>query len=195
MSYLGLQDNVFFVEGAHNHAIYDFNKLRLYAINSATLSFIRRCITNNLIYSSLSKKDENSLDFLMSNSVVIPTDQIKPEIKIESQFPLKVKSIKSAWIEVTNLCNLHCKHCYSMQKKNDIGSISLESFSYVVSELISIGVKHIQIIGGEPLILNKNLKKMISLARNMFESVKIYSNATLLDEGWASFFFLKIELM
>jgi radical SAM protein with 4Fe4S-binding SPASM domain len=66
--------------------------------------------------------------------------------------------------------------------------MNLDSFSHATNELSSVGVKHIQLIGGEPLILNKKLKKMISPAVGLFERVSIYTNATLIDSDWARFF-------
>lgn len=187
MSLYGLRDNIFLVEGAHTHAIYDFNRRRLYSINNFTLSFIRRAINSYFEEISLSQKDKECFNFIFSNSIIEPKNQFKPEKKIENHYDSKNKSINSAWIEVTNLCNLRCKHCYSDQNTKKIGSMDLTSFSYVVNELLSIGVKNIQLIGGEPIILQKTLKEMISIVVDSFESIGIFTNATLIDSDLASF--------
>ena len=188
MSFLGLRDNVFLVEGAHNHAIYDFNSCRLYSINHFTLSFIRHCISAEIIENSITQDDNACLSFLLSNSLLEPSNEIKPENKIESHFSGGNKSFNYAWIELTNLCNLRCKHCYSSQDLTRLGSMNLNSFSRVINELLSVGVKNIQLIGGEPLILQKKLKEMIYMVVDAFKRVSIYTNATLIDSDWARFF-------
>ena len=188
MSYFGLQENVYLVQGSKNHAIYDFNKLRLYSVNELTLAFIRDCISNRINFDSFSIAEKATLNYLLNNAVLIPTDQIKSEVKIESKYPIENDSLKSAWIEVTNVCNLKCKHCYSPEKTNSLGSMDFRTFLKVAAELASNGVEHVQIIGGEPLILKDKIKKMLLLSKKFFKTVKLWTNATLIDKDWAMFF-------
>jgi len=183
-----LQDDVYLVQGAKKHAIYDFNKSRLYNINQSTLRFIRNCISKRINFGLFSTAETESLDCLLKNEILIPTEKIKPEVTIESKYPSENNSLKSAWIEVTNICNLKCKHCYSPENNNPLGSMDYKTFSKVVFELSSIGVEHVQIIGGEPLILKDKIKKMLLLSKNFFKTVKLWTNATLIDKDWAIFF-------
>jgi len=50
-----------------------------------------------------------------------------------------------------------------------------KTFSKVVFELSSIGVEHVQIIGGEPLVLKNRIKKMISVLCQISLSIFIVS--------------------
>jgi radical SAM protein with 4Fe4S-binding SPASM domain len=185
-----LHDKVFLIEGFNSHAIYDFNCLKLYSINNLTLLFIRRCISSFIFEDAFTQEDKTCFDFLRSNSIIKSTDNIKDESKLDNHFT-NIFSINFAWIEVTNQCNLRCKHCYASDDSIEKKSIDLHSFTKIIDELLSIGVKRIQIIGGEPLILNKKLKEMMSLAADAFQHVSIYTNSTLIDRDWASFFFDK----
>ena len=188
MAFFKLSDMVFLVEGACSHAIYDLNCRKLYSINDFTLSFIRDCISKNVNINSLSVNDKRCLDFLLTHSIVEPSSELIQEKKIENRLSCFDKFVEYAWIEVTNLCNLRCKHCYSFGNSDRQGSMSINSLCYLISELKSIGVKRIQIIGGEPLVLNEKLKKIISMVSNEFEEVSIYTNATRIDKKWALFF-------
>ena len=47
--------------------------------------------------------------------------------------------------------------------------MSFKDFEYVANELIKYGVKSVQVIGGEPLILGNNLKEMLTYAKSIFE--------------------------
>lgn len=186
MQFFKLRDNVYIVEGACSHAIYDFNNHKLYSINNFTNSLIRKIISSNIDKNFLSDEDKACLDFLLKNSIVEPTPTIYEEKKIEGQY--SNNSLKFAWIEVTNLCNLRCIHCYSDKNTPTLGSMTLGDFSSVIYELKTAGVERIQIIGGEPLLLNKTLKKMFAMALPVFDQVSVYTNATLINREWANFF-------
>jgi len=59
----------------------------------------------------------------------------------------------SAYLHVTNKCNLHCVGCYSLDdKRNRAKDPLLENLKYAASELASIGVSNLVISGGEPFL-------------------------------------------
>ena len=45
--------------------------------------------------------------------------------------------------------------------------MSFKDFEYVANELIKYGVKSVQVIGGEPLILGNNLNKDFPICRTI----------------------------
>lgn len=76
-------------------------------------------------------------------------------------------TVDFAWIEVTPQCNLKCKHCYDESHSGRLEAMSFKDFEYVANELIKYGVKSVQVIGGEPLILGNNLNKDFPICRTI----------------------------
>lgn len=97
--------------------------------------------------------------------------------------------ISMAWIEITTGCNLRCHHCYNDAYSPSGVQMSFNDYRFVVDELAGLNVPNIQLIGGEPLIVGEKLLKfMLSYTLGKFKSVEVFTNATLLTDGLASFF-------
>ena len=91
----------------------------------------------------------------------------------------KLITLHLAVIEVTSICNLHCKHCYGFFNKKEI--ISINDFTNICSQLKGVGVSMITLSGGEPLILGPDIRAYINCAKKYFKEVNITSNGTLID--------------
>ena len=85
------------------------------------------------------------------------------------------------WIEPTNHCNLQCIMCpRNDQMDVELGDLSFENFQKILEQIPTI--IHLQLNGlGEPF-LNKDIFKMISLAKSRQMTVTATSNACLIDE-------------
>jgi radical SAM protein with 4Fe4S-binding SPASM domain len=79
--------------------------------------------------------------------------------------------MKNVVIEITNKCNLNCKHCGST-KNND--ELSVEAIKTLLSDLNE--VKHISITGGEPT-LHKDIVEIVKLCSAKCNT-SIITNAT-----------------
>ena len=85
-------------------------------------------------------------------------------------------SIGTAFLEITQNCNLNCEHCYlSQKKKNDL---SRENWFSIIEKLKYFNIKNCIIFGGESL-LHKNVYDIISYAISHFRNVSIQTNGTL----------------
>lgn len=97
------------------------------------------------------------------------------------------------------VCNLNCKYCYYLDKISlfDRNSVmSLELLDKIIKEYIETNDNE-QIVfdwhGGEPLLLGLDYFEHIVKLQNKYKTKKliyntIQTNATLLDENYASFF-------
>ena len=89
------------------------------------------------------------------------------------------KSIKTAYIHVTNQCNLHCLGCYSDNAaRNKEGDLSSKDMVNILEKLGSAGVENLVISGGEPLFR----KDIVDLVKHAKESCGI-GNITLITNG------------
>lgn len=91
--------------------------------------------------------------------------------------------LRFVWFEITNRCNLACRHCYaeSGPKEPATGSMTLENWQTAMDDARGLGCSAIQFIGGEPT-LHPAFKHLITAAREKgFESIEVYTNATRLS--------------
>ena len=96
------------------------------------------------------------------------------------------EKIKSCYIELTQKCNLKCRHCYNGSAENLKLSMTLDELIRIIDQLSDYGIEKLQFIGGEPLLVNKTvLYKLLDYASPRFKSIKIYTNGTLIDSEFA----------
>ncbi len=87
--------------------------------------------------------------------------------------------IPGALFEVTNQCNLRCKHCYKKYLGTD--DLTPQQTTLILDKISDFGIKHLLITGGEPF-LRKDLFKIIDYAlESGIEDVAINTNGTLLN--------------
>jgi MoaA/NifB/PqqE/SkfB family radical SAM enzyme len=99
--------------------------------------------------------------------------------------------ISAKW-DITNRCNLRCGHCsvaaaYFSDCANNAGGtcreLSLEDKITVLNHLAEGGVTHVSLLGGEPMMLGRQLTALIIEAKRLGMTVGVVSNGTLLDEA------------
>ena len=125
----------------------DIDAKKLFKYSRSSSSKIISCTYNGEIYS-------NEKDFIKQ----LPLD-----------FPVK------AHIELTNLCNLSCKHCYHPKILEDTNSVM-----DVISVLIDSGTLIFELIGGEPF-LYKNLYEVLKLINVENRLIYLISNGQLIN--------------
>jgi len=95
--------------------------------------------------------------------------------EVELNAPLDVE-----W-EITNACNLRCRHCYVAAGEKLDQELRTNEALRLVDELDRIGVTDITISGGEPFC-RRDLWKIIGEIKYREIPFMLYTNATLLDE-------------
>lgn len=92
---------------------------------------------------------------------------------------LKKVSMQFAQWDITNLCNLRCRHCraWKLPKK---GELSTEEGIDLLSQLYNLKIQILNFSGGEPF-LRKDIFQLLEYARN-FPLLTITTNGTLLTD-------------
>ena len=82
-----------------------------------------------------------------------------------------------AEVDVTDNCNLRCKHCYHFHGKDDFKTqeLSIHVWEKRFNELYKSGIRHILLVGGEPVLRND----VLMLADKVFPFVYIITNGTM----------------
>lgn len=93
--------------------------------------------------------------------------------------------IQSAYIEITSMCNMNCRHCYNSSKIKSNSSLSTDDFNYILNKIYDCMCRQLIISGGEPL-LHQELIVFITMANNLgFNDISIITNGTIYNREFA----------
>ena len=184
--FYSLNRNVFLVKGYNKSCIYDFNTSRLYSINKALADKINDINQGKINTNIKEQQLRYTLNNLVDKDVLILSNNPKPTNIIDI-LPKQNNNCSFAWIEITEKCNLKCSHCYNESNIHRTSSLTLDEYKLIVDELIKLGVKKIQIIGGEPFLLRDNLKEMLDYSVDKFDLIEIFTNGTLVTNDWMDY--------
>ncbi len=88
-------------------------------------------------------------------------------------------------LELTEICNIACRHCYNFWRKDGMGSVSLDEkkMDQLVEKFREAGIFHVILTGGEPFAKFEVLEYAVgALIRNNI-SVSCNSNLMLTSEN------------
>lgn len=183
--YYFLNDNIYLVKGKSKDCIYDLHNKKLYHITKSFSNMIDRIYHISVDKLNLTEEENDAIKNLRNADLIGISDEAKefPNIKnLNSDF-----NIRFAWIEICTFCNLKCKHCYNESSAQRQETMNLDDFKFVCRELLNIGVKRVQLIGGEPFC-HKSIMEMLKYAAEMFDFVEVFTNGILINEQWCKFF-------
>ena len=153
--FYALNHDTYLVKGAVRGCIYNFNSSKLYSLNKALsdkIDFVNHgAVCPDDIDSDLRAVFEQLIcEGVLILSETSATNQIE-EIKSSNT------TCNFAWVEITNQCNLRCRHCYNESEAHSTAVMSLEHYKIVIDKLLNLGVSRIQLIGGEPFFHRNRL--------------------------------------
>lgn len=94
----------------------------------------------------------------------------------------KIKhNIPSIYFEITNKCNLFCKHCYNNSGNKNNSEIEPIYIENLFADMQKNGLKNLSLSGGEPL-LHSEIKHIVKTSKKYGIDLKIITNGTLLDK-------------
>ena len=172
-----LQNNVEIIAGANRYCIYDLNQQKMYSLDTEDVETLNGILHNSEHAAESLKTDVGR--YLIQAGIIVDKSALLPKIKIpEYKF-----AIRFAWIEITQNCNLICRHCYEGSSRRECKpEITFDNFAFVIDELEKHGVGGIQLVGGEPLV-HSQINKMIDYVAGKFPYIEIYTNGTLLTDA------------
>lgn len=168
-----INDDIAFLKGAKNGAIYDLVKEKVYSVNDVGCRVIERYI-NDLSYES----DYDYLKQLKNNNLISENFLSK---KCTAYFDSEIK-LEMAWIEITQTCNMKCLHCYEGEihkSKNNV--LDLKAWKNVIDQLAIQKIKRLIVIGGEPGC-HKNLLDILEYTSKFDFKTVLFTNASLLSK-------------
>ncbi|MFD4706954.1 radical SAM protein [Gottfriedia sp. NPDC058432] len=96
-------------------------------------------------------------------------------------FKNRKKEVLTAYVHLTNKCNLHCVGCYSLDSNRNVApDLSYEDLCKAIGDLAEVGVKNLVFSGGEPLF-RKDIVELVKFAKVdcCIEEVVVITNGTI----------------
>jgi radical SAM protein with 4Fe4S-binding SPASM domain len=95
--------------------------------------------------------------------------------------------MKDIALEITDLCNEKCLHCYHPEHKKKGYIKDLDKIDQMFAEFGELGFLYLTLTGGEPL-LHPQFKEICKLAQKNRYLISIKTNGTLIDDDMVQFF-------
>lgn len=170
-----LKDEVFLVEGACNSCIYHLPNNSLYQIDRDTYDFINDVLSRDVTDS----EEIFLLEDLVQMDVLERCESFSDRINID-EYLRHQRPFSLVWVELTNICNLRCIHCYNENDEIRKQTLSLADFKHIVDELQKNDVNKVTLIGGEPFVIDREiLFLMMDYLSPKVNSFEIFTNGTL----------------
>jgi|SRR5659263_209820 len=159
--------------------VYNIPDDQLYELDDEAFEFLKKCDGNTPFPLSFpgAGSDKGTIDFMLDEGIILMQDSAHPrKIKVERS---PIPSLRYLLLNITNKCNLACKHCY-LGKSGNI-DIEVSRFEKTVSQFESMGGLKLMISGGEPLMHSGFWELMEILPSYELRKV-ILSNGTLIGK-------------
>lgn len=94
------------------------------------------------------------------------------------EIALKEKELIMASLEITEKCNLSCKHCYCHEERKDL---KLSDIIKILDKLYDLGVLYLTLSGGE-VFAHRDFVDIYKYAKSKGFIISIFSNATIIND-------------
>lgn len=153
----------------------NFRNQAVIGLDEAGIDFVNKINAGVLNFDDL--KDPQGLEAFEENEKEL-LRALRDNGYFDADLPM---SLKSAYVHVTDRCNLHCVGCYSFKDcRNKNKDLSTEKIKYIFETLVKNGVDLIVVSGGEPF-LRDDLPEILRYAKKdlKLKELHIISNGTM----------------
>ena len=119
-----------------------------------------------------------NLTEMVSGKPTVSKDVLR-EVERKAHYWPRAPTI-AVW-NVTNACNLQCRHCYASAGVREEGELTTEESILLIDEIKKLGVRIPILSGGEPLI-REDIYEICSQASSAGLMVLLSSNGTMISE-------------
>ena len=152
-------------------SVYHIKKDDLYELDVDSFHFLRRCSSGK----GCNSDDREFIDYCLSEGLLT-------ENRAVSEHPPAIKSPKPSLryleMQITDRCNLRCKHCYIGD--GIFSELSVEQISSLLRQFEAMQGLRVMITGGEPLI-HSRFEEINEMLPDFFLRKVLFSNGRLLN--------------
>ncbi len=155
--------------------LYDIANDHLYELGEEAFQFLLKCSQGELL--SVKEEDESFIQYCLSENLIFMSDTpVRRDICVH---PSPVPSLRYLEFQITDRCNLCCRHCYLGEGLCQ--DLPFEKIGKVLKEFEEIQGLRLLLSGGEPL-LHPHFWEINEVLRDYpFRSV-LLSNGTLINK-------------
>lgn len=157
--------------------VYDISGDELYELDDEAFLFLKECNGKNPISHFFDNgKMTEAIEFMLDEGILLMKDS--PESRNITIPCSPIPSLRYLLVNITDKCNLACKHCYL----GNPGNLEMEIgiFEKAVSRFEEMGGLKLMISGGEPLLHSK-FREFMGILSSYELRVVVLSNGTLID--------------
>lgn len=156
-------------------SIYNIREDELYELDEDAFWFFKECASDKGCENIIA--DDEFINYCISEGILAEHPvNVKRPLLIKSYNP----SLRYIELQITDKCNLKCRHCYIGKPKND--ELTLDEIKAVLDEFEIMQGLRLLITGGEPL-MHKNFEEInILLPEYQFRKV-LFTNGLLLNKN------------
>lgn len=153
-------------------SVYQIAKDELYELDDDSYRFLRSCMSQG----GCTSKDGAFIDYCMEEGL-LTRERVDIQRPVLRQSPQP--SLRYLELQITNACNLRCKHCYL----GDCGNTELApgQVDRVLSEFEEMQGLRVLITGGEPLI-HSRFSEINEMLSDFFVRKVLFTNGLLLSK-------------
>ncbi len=144
----------------------------LYELDHDSFSFLRECAAPQ----GCSSHDMNFLDYCVKEGIL--TEE-KPSLKRPPLIPSPVPSLRYLELQITDRCNLSCRHCYIGDGRHH--ELSVQQVRRVLGELEELQGLRVLITGGEPF-LHSDFSAINSMLPDFLIRKVLFTNGLMVSE-------------
>ncbi|MEW6416616.1 MAG: radical SAM protein [Nitrospirota bacterium] len=172
-------------------SVYHIAKDDLYELDSDSFEFLNNCASE----SGCNVKENDFIDYCLKEGILtVDKVSVKRPPLIKSPHP----SLRYLELQITNKCNLKCKHCYinppsppfskggkggfeKLSSKQSFSELSINQIRDILKEFEEMQGLRVLITGGEPLI-HKGFKEINKMLPEFFVRKVLFTNGLLLNK-------------
>jgi len=155
--------------------LYDIENDELYELSQDAFNFLAKCSQGE--QPPVKKEDEKFIHYCLSENLITLSE--KPVRRSRSPQPSPVPSLRYLEFQITDQCNLRCRHCYIGDGLHQ--DLSIKSIFKVLDEFEEIQGLRLLLSGGEPLLYPHFWEINEILREYPFRSI-LLSNGTLITK-------------
>jgi radical SAM protein with 4Fe4S-binding SPASM domain len=175
-------ENKFFTIAPHCYlkrleepCLYNIENDELYELSEEAYQFLLKCSQGEYVFPK--KEDEEFIQYCLSENLIALSET--PVKKGGIPFPSPIPSLRYLEFQITDRCNLRCRHCYIGDSLNQ--DLPFEKILKILKEFEEIQGLRLLLSGGEPLLHPRFWEINEVLRDHAFRSV-LLSNGTLITK-------------
>src|SRR4030043_796105 len=173
MKYFLTRDTV--IKWLETPSICHIEKDDLYELDNESFEFLQNCASENGCNVESASDRSEFIDYCLKEGILTKdTVSVKRPPLIKSPEP----SLRYLEMQITDKCNLSCKHCYISNKS--FSELSINQIRAVLKEFEEMQGLRVLITGGEPLI-HSRFKEINEMLPEFFVRKVLFSNGLLLN--------------